>query len=131
MTHEFLAYMLGVRRVGITEAASVRCSATASSTYHRGLVTVLDRLGLEAAACSCYAADRQAYAEWLGTSSYTTGRSPSDRRRRSGAAPWAQTRSATISRAVPATALRAEFPMTISPNAGPTGGPPLEHRLLR
>ncbi|MDP1694401.1 MAG: Crp/Fnr family transcriptional regulator, partial [Candidatus Woesearchaeota archaeon] len=33
--------------------------------YHRGELTVLDRKGLEAAACSCYAADRQTYAELL------------------------------------------------------------------
>ena len=39
-------------------------------TYHRGRIAVTDRAGLEAAACSCYAADRHAYGKWLGTSSY-------------------------------------------------------------
>jgi hypothetical protein len=33
--------------------------------YRRGDLAVLDRPGLEAAACGCYAADRRAYSEWL------------------------------------------------------------------
>jgi len=60
VTHEFLAYMLGVRRVGITTAASV-LRHDGLIDYHRGKLQVLDRSGLEAAACSCYAADRRAY----------------------------------------------------------------------
>lgn len=61
VTHEFLAYMLGVRRVGITVAAGALQRA-GLITYRRGEVKVLDRTGLEAAACSCYATDCQAYA---------------------------------------------------------------------
>ena len=61
VTHEFLAYMLGVRRVGITDAAG-RMQRKGLIEYHRGRVSVLDRPGLEAAACTCYAADRQVYA---------------------------------------------------------------------
>lgn len=64
VTHEFLAYMLGVRRVGITVAAG-DLQRLGLITYHRGELTVLDRSGLEAAACSCYAANRHAYAELL------------------------------------------------------------------
>lgn len=64
MTHEFLAYMLGVRRVGITVAAG-DLQRSGLIEYHRGELTVLDRGGLEAAACSCYATDRQTYAEWV------------------------------------------------------------------
>jgi len=60
VTHEVLAYMLGVRRVGITMAAG-GLQRGGLIGYHRGEITVLDRLGLEAAACSCYAADRRAY----------------------------------------------------------------------
>lgn len=65
MTHEFLAYMLGVRRVGITAAAGV-LQQNGLIAYTRGDLTVLDRRGLEAAACSCYAADRKGYEDLLG-----------------------------------------------------------------
>jgi CRP-like cAMP-binding protein len=60
ITHEFLAYMLGVRRVGITVAAGELQRAGLIS-YHRGEVAVLDRAGLQAAACSCYATDLKSY----------------------------------------------------------------------
>lgn len=62
VTHEFLAHMLGVRRTGITETA-VALQRSGLIDYHRGNLTVLNRLGLEAAACSCYAADQANYAE--------------------------------------------------------------------
>jgi CRP-like cAMP-binding protein len=65
ITHEFLAYMLGVRRVGITMAAGV-LQGDGLIRYHRGELTVLDRPGLEVAACSCYASDRESYARVLG-----------------------------------------------------------------
>ena len=65
VTHEFLAYMLGVRRVGVTVAAG-DLQKRGLITYSRGALTVLDRLGLEAAACPCYAADCAVYAEHLG-----------------------------------------------------------------
>ncbi|MDP9898351.1 Crp/Fnr family transcriptional regulator [Variovorax ginsengisoli] len=64
MTHEFLAYMLGVRRVGITAAAGL-LQQNGLIEYTRGELTVLDRPGLEAAACGCYAADRKGYADLL------------------------------------------------------------------
>jgi len=64
ITHEFLAYMLGVRRVGVTTAASA-LQRGGLIKYHRGEIQVLNRRGLEAAACSCYAADRKAYANML------------------------------------------------------------------
>jgi CRP-like cAMP-binding protein len=61
VTQEFLSYMLGVRRVGVT-AAAVALNDDGLIAYHRGDVTVVDRKGLEAAACSCYASDRAHYA---------------------------------------------------------------------
>lgn len=64
MTHEFLAYMLGVRRVGITTAAGA-LQREGLIEYRHGLLTILDRQGLEAAACSCYAEDETVYDQQL------------------------------------------------------------------
>jgi CRP-like cAMP-binding protein len=60
VTHEFLAYMLGVRRVGITGAASL-LQRDGLIEYRRGELLVLSRRGLEAAACGCYEADQRTY----------------------------------------------------------------------
>ena len=64
VTHEFLSFMLGVRRVGITTAATA-LQRQGLVEYHRGDIKVLNRRGLEKAACSCYARDRRIYAELL------------------------------------------------------------------
>jgi CRP-like cAMP-binding protein len=65
VTQEFLAYMLGVRRVGVTVAAGL-LQRSGVIRYHRGELTVLDRQRLSAAACTCYDSDLRAYAEHLG-----------------------------------------------------------------
>lgn len=65
ITHEFLAFMLGVRRVGITEAAGA-LQERGLIGYKRGLVTILDRKGLERAACACYRSDLSTYRRILG-----------------------------------------------------------------
>ena len=64
VTQEFLAYMLGVRRVGITGAASA-LQGEGLISYRRGILTVLDRGGLERSACGCYTIDRRAYAKQM------------------------------------------------------------------
>ena len=65
VTQQFLAYMLGVRRVGVTTAA-VALQRRGLIEYRRGELTVLDRRRLEVVACSCYASDRAAYADLIG-----------------------------------------------------------------
>lgn len=60
ITHAFLAYMLGVRRVGITKAANSLLHKDLIS-YQRGAINILDHTGLEAASCSCYKVDNQTY----------------------------------------------------------------------
>jgi CRP-like cAMP-binding protein len=54
MTQELIANMLGVRREGVTEAAG-KLQKAGLIRYQRGHITVLDRAGLEARACECYA----------------------------------------------------------------------------
>lgn len=65
VTHEFLAWMLGVRRVGVTGAASA-LQRRQLITYSRGVVKVLDRAGLEAASCPCYRVNKSVYDRMLG-----------------------------------------------------------------
>jgi CRP-like cAMP-binding protein len=60
ITQQFLSDMLGVRRVGITTAAS-SLQARGFISYRRGVIEVLSRAGLIQASCRCYDMDRRAY----------------------------------------------------------------------
>jgi CRP-like cAMP-binding protein len=64
VTHLFLSYMLGVRRVAITTAAKT-LQRQGIITYCRGHLTVLDRQALESVACGCYETDLSTYVEVL------------------------------------------------------------------
>ena len=60
MTQELIANMLGVRRVGVTEAAR-KLQAEGLINYHRGHIMVLDRERLERRVCECYGVVRKEY----------------------------------------------------------------------
>ncbi|OYU93242.1 MAG: Crp/Fnr family transcriptional regulator [Burkholderiales bacterium PBB5] len=60
MTQELIANMLGVRREGVTEAA-LKLQKAGLIRYARGHITALDRPGLEARSCECYAVVKKEY----------------------------------------------------------------------
>ncbi|RZI60310.1 MAG: Crp/Fnr family transcriptional regulator [Pseudomonas sp.] len=65
MTHELISRMIGARRVSVTLAAGL-LQQEGLIEYSHGHLRVLDRAGLEAAACDCYEIDRQSYADTMG-----------------------------------------------------------------
>ncbi len=65
LTHEFLSEMLGTRRAGGTEIAAALQRA-GLIRYTRGRITILDRKGLEKAACECYAIVRREFDRLVG-----------------------------------------------------------------
>jgi CRP-like cAMP-binding protein len=66
LTQEFIAYMLGVRRAGVTQAAQ-KLQESGLISYRRGTIQLLDQRGLEAASCECFRTVREQYDRLLGT----------------------------------------------------------------
>jgi CRP-like cAMP-binding protein len=60
LTHEFLSYMLGVRRSSVTEVLQ-SIQQQGLIRYGKGIITVLNREGLEELACECYRCVRDEY----------------------------------------------------------------------
>jgi CRP-like cAMP-binding protein len=67
LTHEFVSMMLGVRRASVTEAAGALQDAGLIA-YRHGVVTIVDRAGLEQASCEDYAVTRRTYDNLYGLS---------------------------------------------------------------
>jgi CRP-like cAMP-binding protein len=65
LSQEFLGQMLGVRRAGVTEVAS-KLRAAGLIRYSRGTIEIVDRTGLEAAACECYGVIQAEFVRLLG-----------------------------------------------------------------
>jgi CRP-like cAMP-binding protein len=72
MTQELVASMLGVRREGITEAAG-KLQHAGFIRYRRGHIAVLERSGLEARACECYAVVKKELSRLLSDVRYRQG----------------------------------------------------------
>ena len=60
MTQELISNMLGVRREGVTEGA-LKLQRAGLIKYTRGRITILDRKGIEALSCECYAVVKNEY----------------------------------------------------------------------
>jgi CRP-like cAMP-binding protein len=65
LTQEFISQMLGVRRAGVSEVAS-QLQKIGLIQYNRGIITILNRQGLEEVSCECYAVIKQEYNRLLG-----------------------------------------------------------------
>jgi CRP-like cAMP-binding protein len=64
LTHDFLGLMLGVRRASVSETAQA-LQERGLIRYHRGIITIVDRAGLEKASCECYGLIKNEYARLM------------------------------------------------------------------
>jgi CRP-like cAMP-binding protein len=81
LTHEYLSMMLGARRSGVTAAAAA-LQFEGYISYSHGQIKILDRRGLEAAACECYAVAREQFGPLLGMTELSDQRMRKEIRRR-------------------------------------------------
>jgi CRP-like cAMP-binding protein len=65
LTHEFLSYMLGVRRSGVTETLQA-LQEKGLIANSRGMVKIVDRAGVEEMTCECYRIVAKQYKRLLG-----------------------------------------------------------------
>ncbi len=77
ITQEFLAQMLGVSRPSVALSAGALQRAGLIS-YHRGEMTITDRLGLEKAACECYAVGREHFLRLEGARADSTAKASAE-----------------------------------------------------
>jgi CRP-like cAMP-binding protein len=77
-THEFLSHMLGANRKSVTLAAQAMQVAGLIS-YRRGKIQILDRPGLEAASCECYAIVKERFDAFLNPPASAIRREPKGR----------------------------------------------------
>lgn len=75
MTQEFLSSMLGVRRVGVSEAASA-FQRRKLIEYRRGRIRIVDHAGLEAACCTCYGDEPGTLPSWRPEAALAAGPVP-------------------------------------------------------
>jgi hypothetical protein len=71
-TQEFLSMMLGVRRPGVTVAATI-LQQTGAISYTRGRITVLDRKRLEETSCECYNMVKEQFDQLFGSIQVSQG----------------------------------------------------------
>jgi CRP-like cAMP-binding protein len=64
LTHEYMAFMLGVRRVGVTEAATL-LQRRNLIRYSRGQLAIINGRELEAISCECYATAERVYRQHM------------------------------------------------------------------
>ncbi len=79
ITHEFLGEMLGSRRATVSLTAG-SLQAAGLIRYHRGRITILNRAGLEAVTCECYATTSERMADVLGRAELRGRRLPGEAR---------------------------------------------------
>jgi CRP-like cAMP-binding protein len=72
LTQEFLSMMLGVRRPGVTVAATI-LQQTGAISYTRGRITVLDRKRLEETSCECYNMVKEQFDQLFGSTQVSQG----------------------------------------------------------